>query len=357
MGTAAKGCCPARRRAAHSACFQYRAVTRDWRTGHGDRRKDWATAGVASLRPRVAREDRPGDRLRCALLESVDERQQSWLLESVEAFLSTPFQSEWMPLVSESSYFRHLVETVRALGMHGECVIVGRGAAFILPSETTLRVRLVAPVRERIAALSRIDGITEREAAQRVRTIDRERNDFIRDSCSIMFYCVLLHPYVAVNVRTFLVLSAVAIAPPTATRGEPRVFCRCRSQTTCPTRLASGDRPARASIASDCGTPDIEKRAQTRPLLRPWWSVTFAVTRRKHKLLDDSSMPRFIALPVAQGDAFYLERLDFTVLVDGGRSRTTLPAIFQTVTDAPNSFRSQVRPKRRLVGVRAPRTS
>lgn len=45
-------------------------------------------------------------------------------------------------------------------------------------------------------------------------------------------------------------------------------------------------------------------------------------------------MPRFIALPVAQGDAFYLERLDFTVLVDGGRSRTTLLAIFQTVTDA-----------------------
>lgn len=119
--------------------------------------------------------------LRTALLESVDERQQSWLWGSIEAFLSTPFRTEWTPLVSESAYFRHLVETIRALGVHGECVIVGRGAAFILPAETTLRVRFVGSVSERIAALSSDEGVTEREAAYRVRTTDRARNDFISD--------------------------------------------------------------------------------------------------------------------------------------------------------------------------------
>lgn len=45
-------------------------------------------------------------------------------------------------------------------------------------------------------------------------------------------------------------------------------------------------------------------------------------------------MPRFIAIPVAQGDAFYLERDDFSVLADGGRSRSGFPSIFQTVTRA-----------------------
>ena len=98
------------------------------------------------------------------------------------AFLSGPVKSDSSFLASESAYVHHLVETVLALGILGECVIVGRGAAFILPAATTLRrVRLVGPVRERITALSRKLGITEPEAARQVRTIDRERTDFVED--------------------------------------------------------------------------------------------------------------------------------------------------------------------------------
>ena len=43
-------------------------------------------------------------------------------------------------------------------------------------------------------------------------------------------------------------------------------------------------------------------------------------------------MPRFVAIPVAQGDAFYLEQADFSVLVDGGRSRYGFPGMFRAVT-------------------------
>jgi cytidylate kinase len=119
--------------------------------------------------------------LRTSLLESVDERQQSWFLEMVEAFLSAPREGDWGPLVTESGYVHHLVKTVLVLGVHGECIIVERGAAFILPVATTLRVRLVGPARERIVALARALGISEPEAARKVRTMDRERTDFVRD--------------------------------------------------------------------------------------------------------------------------------------------------------------------------------
>lgn len=44
-------------------------------------------------------------------------------------------------------------------------------------------------------------------------------------------------------------------------------------------------------------------------------------------------MARFIAIPVPQGDAFYLERDDLSVLVDGGRSRSGFPSMFQSATD------------------------
>jgi hypothetical protein len=103
--------------------------------------------------------------LRTALVESVDERQQRRLLELVEEFATAPAKSDWGAFVSESAYVHHLIETVLALGVHGECVIVGRGAAFALPAATTLRVRLVGPVRERITELS-------------------ERTDFVQDHFS-----------------------------------------------------------------------------------------------------------------------------------------------------------------------------
>jgi len=119
--------------------------------------------------------------LRASLLRSVDERQQSWLAECVAAFLSAPAKNEWTNHVSESSDVRHLVETVLALGAHGECVIVGRGAPFILPAETTLRVRLIGPLKERELALADQLGISTAEAARRLHTLDRERSDFVRD--------------------------------------------------------------------------------------------------------------------------------------------------------------------------------
>jgi cytidylate kinase len=112
--------------------------------------------------------------LRVSLLESIDERRQSWLLESMEAFAATPH-------VNESSYVRHLLETILSLGSHGECVIVGRGAAQILPTETTLRVRLIGQLKDRIAAFAARFGLSLKEAARKVEETDRERLAFIKD--------------------------------------------------------------------------------------------------------------------------------------------------------------------------------
>jgi Cytidylate kinase-like family len=119
--------------------------------------------------------------LRTSLLESVDERRQSWLLESTAAFMSAPTKGDWGPLVTQSEFVHHLVKVMLALSLHGECVIVGRGAALVLPAETTLRVRLVAPVRWRVEMLRRNLGLSEHDAARQLRTIDRARTDFARD--------------------------------------------------------------------------------------------------------------------------------------------------------------------------------
>ncbi len=113
--------------------------------------------------------------LRVSLLESVDERHRGWLHEAMEQFMS-------VPNLSESAYVRHLVETILSLATHGECVLVEHGAAQILPAASTLRVRLIARLEDRIAQISRRFNLHGRDAVRKLEEIDRERARFIRES-------------------------------------------------------------------------------------------------------------------------------------------------------------------------------
>ena len=86
-----------------------------------------------------------------------------------------------VPAVTESAFVRRLIETVLSLAAHGQCVIVGRGAAHILPPPTTLRVRLVGTREDRIAATSRRLKISLAEAARWDETTDKQRSRFVKD--------------------------------------------------------------------------------------------------------------------------------------------------------------------------------
>ena len=112
--------------------------------------------------------------VRTALLETIDEKRMSWLEELFRGFSSGP-------MLSETAYVDHLTQTLFALAAHGECVIVGRGAAQVLPPETTLRVRLVGPLRDRIAAVRRRFSLSEDEAKRWVEQTDQERRAFVQD--------------------------------------------------------------------------------------------------------------------------------------------------------------------------------
>lgn len=111
--------------------------------------------------------------LRSSLLDSVDEHHRPWLLECFETLGSAR-------RLSESGYAVHVFETVVALGLQGHCVIVGRGAAHILPSFSTLRVRLVSPLEDRVTNAARQQNLSREEAARWVEETDRERTEFVK---------------------------------------------------------------------------------------------------------------------------------------------------------------------------------
>jgi len=112
--------------------------------------------------------------VRASLLHELDERRSNWIRECLESFGSGPD-------VTHGAYVHRLIETVLALAAHGECVLVGRGAAAVLPSATTLRVRLVAPLEHRIAVIQERRQMSREEAARWIEATDRERSGFLRD--------------------------------------------------------------------------------------------------------------------------------------------------------------------------------
>ena len=112
--------------------------------------------------------------VRSNLIDSVDERvRHGW-----REFSRKMIEGEG---VGRESYLRHLREVVLALGHHGNVIILGRGANYILPPECAVRVRLVAPVEICVRHVAERENISLSKARHRVEQTDAERAAFIRE--------------------------------------------------------------------------------------------------------------------------------------------------------------------------------
>jgi cytidylate kinase len=72
-----------------------------------------------------------------------------------------------------------MVRLLFALAARGNCVLVGRGAGYLLPHESILHVRLIAPFEARTAYFAQILRLNLEEAANEVRAQDERRNRFL----------------------------------------------------------------------------------------------------------------------------------------------------------------------------------
>ena len=77
-------------------------------------------------------------------------------------------------------YQQHLMKVVGTIGKHGNAVVVGRGANFILPPEGRLRVRVISPLEIRVDNLVQRYGVPATDAKRRIIRTENERRAFIR---------------------------------------------------------------------------------------------------------------------------------------------------------------------------------
>ena len=113
----------------------------------------------------------------------------------VEARLKQLVQERALP---ELPNILNLARVVLTLGAQGQAILIGRGAGCILPRETTLNVRIISPLQERIAYMGQWLRLTVEEATERVRMRDERRTEFIvanfqRDPNDMHHYDLILN--------------------------------------------------------------------------------------------------------------------------------------------------------------------
>ncbi len=156
------------------ARFQNICISRETGAGGGTiarlvgQRLGWKVYDHELLEAIAHRMGLPVDEVRCfdELAPSVV---QDWLL---------PLREEHY--APQEAYLDHLAKLVEAIGRAGESVLVGRGAGFLLPRETTLSLRIIAPLRFRAMRLAERMGVSVRTARRAARDLDRRRSQFDR---------------------------------------------------------------------------------------------------------------------------------------------------------------------------------
>jgi len=156
------------------ARFQNLCVSREAGAGGGalarvvGQRMGWKVYDQELVEAIAHRMQVPIDEVR-ALDELAPSVVQDWLL---------PLREEYY--APQEAYLDHLAKLIEAIGRAGESILVGRGASFMLPRETTLSIRVIAPLRDRALRLAERMGVSVRTARRAARDLDRRRAQFDR---------------------------------------------------------------------------------------------------------------------------------------------------------------------------------
>jgi len=125
------------------------------------------------------------------MLEYVDERTTSWLLEALGKWFDPS-------MVTQSEYVRRLGRVVLMAAHTASVIFVGRGAQFFLPRESGVSVKIIAPVEKRVQRVMARHGLDRSQAKRRMEQTDQSRRDFVqryfqRDSNDPHLYDVVVN--------------------------------------------------------------------------------------------------------------------------------------------------------------------
>lgn len=103
------------------------------------------------------------------LIEEIDENRMPLIDELIADF----FGKRYFNL---SSYYKHLIKVLSAVGQRGYVIIMGRGAHYLFPQ--ALKVRIICEMNQRIKWMMDFENLTRNQAVKRIEESDRQRYEF-----------------------------------------------------------------------------------------------------------------------------------------------------------------------------------
>ncbi len=85
-------------------------------------------------------------------------------------------------VMDDMSYTHTLIRIIRTISLIEPAVFIGRGACHILKDSDAFHVRIVADLAERIQRIVGMEGVTESEALDQIKSDDQMRKRFIRSN-------------------------------------------------------------------------------------------------------------------------------------------------------------------------------
>ena len=110
---------------------------------------------------------------RTDLIKSVDEKARGLVTDMLQSILNPDY-------ISDMTYIRHAAKVILTRAHRGKAVFLDRGTNFIIPAESTLRVRVQAPYPVRVSRAIKHEGIDAGRAREIIRKHDTERKEFVR---------------------------------------------------------------------------------------------------------------------------------------------------------------------------------
>jgi cytidylate kinase len=106
------------------------------------------------------------------VIQSLDEKNVTRLDSFIASFFTA--RHLWPDV-----YLQHLIKVIRTAGQHGNAIILGRGAQYILPHNRTFRVRIIGPLEQRVDNVIRNRACSRAEAQAYVVKTDNDRSAFV----------------------------------------------------------------------------------------------------------------------------------------------------------------------------------
>jgi cytidylate kinase len=107
------------------------------------------------------------------VVSTLDEKAQTELEDWLTGFEGTHNLSEY-------AYLRDLRRITFAIAAHGNAVILGRGASFLLPREKRIALLFVAPLEVRIQNVMEDRGLSDKQAREHIVKVEAEHRRFAK---------------------------------------------------------------------------------------------------------------------------------------------------------------------------------